>query len=271
MTLSRVPIPSPNYSGRGGQAVRLLVLHTAEGARTIESLGSYFQGNVDASSHAGADDKPSTVGIYVERASSAWTQCDYNGVAASLELCGFAAWTAQEWEAHPHMVDNAGLWLGEEAAAFGIPLRLLTAAEAQGGAAGVCDHAALGAAGGGHWDVGSSFPWSRALDVAGGAAPPPATPPSTTPPGATAPPFPGVLLVNPHAGDGTATWQAQMISRGWDLGPSGADDLYGDRSEGVCRMFQDEAIAEGYDVGSPRPDGIVGPMTWALAWTKPVT
>jgi len=262
VTLNRVPIPSPNYSGRGGQAVRLLVIHTAEGARTIESLGSYFQGDVEASSHAGADDKPGTVGIYVERSSSAWTQCDYNGVAASLELCGFAAWTAAEWEAHPHMVDNAGLWLGEEAAAFGIPLRLLTAAEAQGGAAGVCDHAALGAAGGGHWDVGSSFPWSRALDVAGGAAPPPpSSPPSGG--GTTAPPFPGVLLINPHAGDGTATWQAKMIERGWDLGPGGADDLYGDRSEGACRMFQDE---KGLVV-----DGIVGPETWAATWTAPVT
>ena len=48
--LKRVWIPSPNYSSRGGAGVRLIVIHTAEGARTIESLGSYFQGNVQASS-----------------------------------------------------------------------------------------------------------------------------------------------------------------------------------------------------------------------------
>src|SRR5215831_18174389 len=33
--LTRKAIPSPNYSSRGGASVRLIVLHTAEGATTI--------------------------------------------------------------------------------------------------------------------------------------------------------------------------------------------------------------------------------------------
>jgi hypothetical protein len=268
VTLNRIPIPSPNYSSRGGSPVRLIVLHTAEGARTIESLGSYFQGNVEASSHAGADDKPNTIGVYVERAAKAWTQADANPYCVSLELCGFAAWTAAEWDAHPDMVANAGAWMGEEAAAFGIPLRLLSGSEAQGGAAGVCDHAALGAADGGHWDVGSSFPWGAALEIAGGAAPP-STP--TAPPGGggslgTAPPYPGTPLVNFTAGGGAATWQEAMKARGWTIA---VDDLYGDASEGVCRLFQSEASSEGHDTGGV--DGIVGPKTWELTWTKPLT
>ena len=48
MSLKRVWMASPNYSGRGGAAVRLIVLHTSEGAQTYQSLGSYFQGSVEA-------------------------------------------------------------------------------------------------------------------------------------------------------------------------------------------------------------------------------
>ena len=42
MSLRRVWMPSPNYSSRGGARVRLIVVHTAEGALTIEALGSFF-------------------------------------------------------------------------------------------------------------------------------------------------------------------------------------------------------------------------------------
>ena len=40
MALTRVWLPSPNYSGRGGSSVRLIVLHTTEGAQTYQSLVS---------------------------------------------------------------------------------------------------------------------------------------------------------------------------------------------------------------------------------------
>jgi len=58
VTLLRKPIPSPSFSSRLGAVPRLIVLHTAEGARTIESLGDYFANPATkASSHVGADDK----------------------------------------------------------------------------------------------------------------------------------------------------------------------------------------------------------------------
>jgi hypothetical protein len=75
-----------------------------------------------------------------------------------------------------------------------------------------------------------------------------------------------VYLENYTEGNGTATWQAQMVARGWALA---VDDAYGDESEGVCRVFQSEAVAEGFDPGGI--DGIVGPKTWALAWVKPIS
>ena len=166
--LIRKAIPSPNYSSRGGATVRLLVIHTAEGARTIEELGSYFQGNVDASSHVGIDDTPNTVAVYVRREYKAWTAAGANPVAIQAELCAFAGWTAADWQQHPEMLANCARWLAEEAAATGVPLQKLTATEAQGSGRGVCQHADLGSWGGGHWDCGSSFPLDDVLAAANG-------------------------------------------------------------------------------------------------------
>lgn len=84
-------------------------------------------------------------------------------------------------------------------------------------------------------------------------APPP-------PPHEGAPPFPGRLLRDYTSNHGTATWQAQMLHRGWRIT---VDDRYGPQSAAVCEAFQRE---KGLTV-----DGIVGPHTWAAAWTAPVT
>jgi len=165
--LERDPMPSPNYSTRAGTPVRLIVLHTAEGALTYQALGNYFANPASGvSSHAGIDDTPGRIGVYVARGDKAWTQGDANPYAVAAELCAFAAWSEDEWWLHPTMLANAAAWVAEEAAAFGIPLVALTPAEAQAGAAGVCVHADLGAAGGGHWDCGSGFPMEWIIDAA---------------------------------------------------------------------------------------------------------
>lgn len=173
MSLKRIWIPSPNYSSRGGSGVRLIVLHTAEGARTIESLGGFFQGNVNASSHVGADDKVNTVGEYVKRGNKAWTQAAYNPVAVSMELCAFASWSTDEWHRHSNMLTNCALWIAEEARQFGIPIKRLSSSEAQGSGRGVCQHVDLGQAGGGHSDCGSGFPMNYVLTLASGSTPDP--------------------------------------------------------------------------------------------------
>lgn len=168
MALKRIWIPSPNYSSRGGSGVRLIVLHTAEGARTIESLGGFFQGDVGASSHVGADDKVNTIGEYVKRSNKAWTQANYNPVSTAIELCGFASWSNDEWRKHPNMLDNCAKWIAEEAAYFDLPITRLSSGQAQGSGGGVCQHADLGSGGGGHWDCGSGFPMDYVLDLARG-------------------------------------------------------------------------------------------------------
>jgi hypothetical protein len=170
MTLARISIPSPNYSARGA-SVRLVILHTAEGALTIESLGAYFANpSAGVSSNVGIDDKQNTVGEYLPASSTwkAWTQGNANPFCVSAELCAFASWTRAEWDRHPSMLLNAAAWVAEECARFGIPCRYVSPAEAQSGVAGVTDHAALGAWGGGHWDCGSGFPIHDVIEVASG-------------------------------------------------------------------------------------------------------
>ena len=75
-----------------------------------------------------------------------------------------------------------------------------------------------------------------------------------------APPFPGTLLVDFTSGHGAATWQARMAERGSSID---VNDQYGPASAHVCSEFQAE---KGIAV-----DGIVGPITWAAAWSTPIT
>jgi hypothetical protein len=167
MALKRKWIPSPNYSSRGGAGVRLIVLHTAEGARTIEELGNFFKSSSSGvSSHVGIDDKAGTIGEYVKRGSKAWTAANANPVAVQAELCAFAKWSTAEWNKHPAMLENTARWIAEEAKALGIPITKLSASQAQGSGRGVCQHNDLGSWGGGHWDCGGGFPIDRVLDMA---------------------------------------------------------------------------------------------------------
>src|SRR5688572_27967017 len=82
-------------SYRGGAVVKLVVLHTAEGARTKESLASFFWNNNNASSHVGID----AGGILdmVPRHLAAWTLGNGNPTSVNAEICGFARWSRDQW------------------------------------------------------------------------------------------------------------------------------------------------------------------------------
>jgi hypothetical protein len=176
MTLNRVWMASPNYSSRG-DGVRLIVVHTAEGALTYRALGNYFASSSSGvSSHVGIDDTPGTVGEYVHREWKAWTQAGANPVAVAAELCGFAAWDDAEWRRHPEMLVNCAAWIAEEAAHYALPIVKLTPGEAQNGRLGVCAHSDLGAWGGNHSDPGPAFPWDVVIDLANEDSRPPPAP-----------------------------------------------------------------------------------------------
>ena len=182
MPLKRIWIPSPNYSTRSS-AVRIIVLHTAEGARTYRSLGSFFSSSSSGvSSQVGIDDTVNTVGEYVKPDKKPWTQGQFNSTAVSAELCAFAAWDAAEWARHPNMLANTAAWIAEEAERFNIPIVKLTPSQAQGSGRGVCQHVDLGSAGGGHTDCGKAFPIDKVIEMAkAGGSPVRPTPPPFSP------------------------------------------------------------------------------------------
>lgn len=59
---------------------------------------------------------------------------------------------------------------------------------------------------------------------------------------------------------GLLRWQQRMCARGWDLTPDG---LYGAVTASIAHHFQAEK-------GMSR-DRLIGPETWAAAWTAPIT
>ncbi|MEV6526896.1 peptidoglycan-binding domain-containing protein [Longispora sp. NPDC051575] len=91
----------------------------------------------------------------------------------------------------------------------------------------------------------------------GGGTPTPPTPSYPAWPGREISYTPGRPQMN---GGDVRTWQQRMAARGWSIG---VDGWYGPQSASVARQFQAE---KGLTV-----DGIVGPNTWAAAWTAPVT
>ena len=276
MALNRIPMLTPCYSDRQGATVRLIVIHTAEGSTTIESLANWFKNpSHGVSSHVGADDKVNTVGEYVRRRHKAWTCASFNPVAVQLELCARAAWTTAQWDKHPNMLDNCAKWIAEEAKVFNLPITRLSPSQAQGSGRGVCQHIDLGIKGGGHVDCGGGFPMDRVLDMARGSQS--ETPAVPAPPSSKAPTFPfrqsdylGVPDGSTHWHDGhgggydsqegVRPWQQQMAKRGWSIS---VDGVYGSESQAVCKQFQAEKKLA--------VDGRVGPQTWAATWEAPVT
>jgi hypothetical protein len=157
-------ITSPFHSSRSGKTVRLVALHTAEGSRTVESLGRWFQRrptekDPGSSSHTGIDDF--RIETYVAYDRAAWTLRSGNKISDNAELCGFARWSRAEWLTHDQMLTLAAQWVRERCAARNIPLRKLTPAQVAAGVSGVIGHKdwTVGMHDGTHTDPGDNFPW----------------------------------------------------------------------------------------------------------------
>ncbi len=136
-------VPSPNYSSRGGAAVRLFVVHDCEGSYA-GSVGWFAQVRSQVSAHLvlRKDGLEATQCVPMDR--KAWHACAANPYSDSLELEGF---------------EKDGFGDGElDAAAaivaWGLHRRSLPCRWAERGeGAGFCSHYDLGAAGGGHFDI----------------------------------------------------------------------------------------------------------------------
>lgn len=140
-TLSRVL--SPNYSARGGQRTRLIVIHDCEGS--YGGSVSWFQQTASkVSAHLVLDENGARATQMVDWRNKAWHACDFNSVSEGVEAAGYSAkgLGAPEWRALAAIV------------AFRLKANGLPPIFAVGGAGeGFCQHVSLGKAGGGHHDV----------------------------------------------------------------------------------------------------------------------
>jgi len=182
MALTRLWYPSPHHSGRSG-TVRLIVLHTTEGAQTIESLANWFANpSAKVSSHVGADNKrQGAIAEYVRRDRAAWAQGNYNSASTCIEMCtpsGAAnGWSRDYWlKSQGWLLDNCAAWIAEEARHYGIPIVKLSAAQAQGSGRGLCGHVDIQPRD--RTDPGPGFPWDYVISKATGGKPPTGTPPT---------------------------------------------------------------------------------------------
>lgn len=221
-------IPVSKYSSRLGERVRLVVIHTSEGARDVDTLAAFLnRPGVNASYHGAVDDE--RYEAYVNYSNAAWALRNGNQESDNMCLCAFAGWSRAEWLRHPRMLELTAAWIAERCLARKVPVRRLT--DLQVGQAvldtrhpgGWTDHdgytkgtALLGRQDGTHWDVGEQFPFdvvqARAVELAAKLAPPsPAarrtlteehTVYLTTPP--------------PPAGAPKQAWPTQRISFGFD-------------------------------------------------------
>lgn len=96
---------------------------------------------------------------------------------------------------------------------------------------------------------------------------PPKPHPTPTPVNCAPPRYLGLLVPGSH-GHPVHEWQAQMIKRGWNLGPSGADGAFGPKTEAVVRAFERQIRGQGY---ATPIDGEVGRVVWRAAWCAPIT
>jgi len=152
-------------SSRNNAKVKWVVIHTAEGARTVDDLFRFFQDTSDpnrGSSHAGIDDqKIGAGGSWVPYERAAWTLRDGNVVSDNAELCAWARWTRTEWLRHNQMLTLTAKWIADRCTARGIPIRKLTPKQVGEGLSGVLGHVdyTFGTGDGTHTDPGPNFPW----------------------------------------------------------------------------------------------------------------
>lgn len=186
MAPRQIALPVSNFRTGRRTRVRLLALHTTEGALTMASLAAFQRRMGNSSYHAGSDDD--LIAYMVNRSNEAWHLRNGNPMADGFVMCAFARWSEQEWLDHPTMLENCAWWLASCARERGLPLRHLTLAQAgdavrnrnhPGGVIAHWDYTRA-TSDGTHWDCGSNFPWTqvltRARAIQGGRAPAPGQP-----------------------------------------------------------------------------------------------
>jgi hypothetical protein len=222
----------------------------------VESLGGWFRRpDAQVSSHSGIDDD--AVANYVAFDRQAWTTRSANPISDSVELCGFAKWTRDEWMQHGRMLELCAQWIRDRCTARGIPIRKLSPADVAAGKPGVCGHVdwTVGMKDGTHTDPGPNFVWDHVIALASGGGAAPASGPDSLP-----------TLKQGDSGPAVRSLQDWSNRFGWKppLPLLTVDGQYGPKTTAVVKAAQAQCGVTGPDaIGTP-----VGPRTKRAFWSR---
>lgn len=199
-----------NDQPRDGQAPRLFVLHTEEGAMLGEGLERWMAAN-EVSYHWIVDNDGVVVDMETDDVAS-WSVLDANDYCLNLVFAGSTVnWSRQDWLDNMGNGIKIGAWIAvRECKKFAIPTQILVGTDYAKlpYTNGITDHNGItvGLHIGTHTDVGPNFPWdvfnSYVQEFAGA----PALPPQPGP--APAPAAPRAYIV--QAGDTLSGIAAQF-------------------------------------------------------------
>jgi hypothetical protein len=232
-----------------------LVLHVQVGDGSL--YGWFNNPAANASSHLWVA-KTGAVEQYVDMDLESWAQEGGNMTYNSVETEGLPTEPLTSAQ-----IESLGKIMAWGHSSYGWPLA-------------ACDHGGRGLTTHAHYPSGTpDVTWGghpcpgsiresevpQILAHAGTVPPPPPTPPPPTIPHLHVDYF--STTHNATCSD-VKVWQTKMIQRGWNLGPTGADGVYGSKySKPACEAFQTEKHLH--------IDGAVGPQTWNATWLLPVT
>jgi N-acetyl-anhydromuramyl-L-alanine amidase AmpD len=157
-----------NRSGRKGDTIDLIVIHTTEShdrpdRSDVDAIVNWFDNPASqASSHVviDADGHNTTC---VPDAEKAWTCVNYNSRSLNIELIGYAATPKWQWLKRDRQLRACAKFVAYWSREQRIPLHLRSLRPSL---PGVCGHMHLGVAGGGHHDPGLGFSFGRLLRYA---------------------------------------------------------------------------------------------------------
>ena len=147
--------------------IRWIVIHSTEGSSARSSARWFTDPKAKGSAHLIVDDRECyrTLGDEV----IPWGAPGANKLGWHLELSGRANFTPQQWQSHRETLRRGAFKAAFHAKRFGIPIKLLSAADIRAGRRGFITHALCTKAfntEGGHTDPGRNCPLDDFIKIA---------------------------------------------------------------------------------------------------------
>jgi N-acetylmuramoyl-L-alanine amidase len=152
---------------RALSTIRWIVIHSTEGSSARSSAQWFTNPETQGSAQLVVDDRECYRTLNDDIIP--WGAPGANTMGWHLELSGKAAWSRSQWRDHKKTLRRGAFKAAQHAKQFGIPIKMLSAADIRQGRKGFVTHALCTQAfntPGGHTDPGSNCPLDEFIDMA---------------------------------------------------------------------------------------------------------